>query len=251
MSNRDTALVELLIRSAHIKPGNGLAGVFHFGAKMTLYRLKTGFFGVYIPDSIRLVRSFIENCVDCTRNRLQINKVEIGVKFPIRNGDIPGVMKCIAIDILGPYSYKVGPTTRARSPLKCWVLMTCCQITSGVSFYPMIDYSAKSLIRALHTHMAEYCVPASITCDAGSQLKRVAKLTRQSAREGGVDPSVNSDELGAVLEKAKMSLNNIQWHIAPASSQHVNGLVESNYKVAKSLLKSFLRLHEGQKKPIF
>ena len=54
VSNRDTALVELLIQSAHIKPGNGLAGVFHFGAKMTLYRLKTGFYGVYIPDSSRM-----------------------------------------------------------------------------------------------------------------------------------------------------------------------------------------------------
>ena len=102
---------------------------------MILRGLKTGFYGVYIPDSSRMVRSFIEKCVDCTRNKLQINKVEIGAKFPIRNGDIPGVMRCVGIDILGPYFYKVGPTTRARSPLKCWILMVCCQVTSGVAFF--------------------------------------------------------------------------------------------------------------------
>ena len=27
---------------------------------------------------------------------------------------IPGEMRCVGIDILGPYFYKVGPTTRAR-----------------------------------------------------------------------------------------------------------------------------------------
>ena len=100
-------------------------------------------------------------------------------KFVLRF-DTPqsGLFSSIGCDIPGPYKYRYGPNTRANKLCKAWLLLICCQFTSGLNAVVMDDYSSKAFITAMETHIAQFRKPRMITCDAGSQFKSVASRTR-------------------------------------------------------------------------
>ena len=79
-----------------------------------------------------------------------------------------GLFHKIGLDILGPYRYKSGPTTRANQTRKAWALMVVYHLTSAVSFEWLESYSTESLMSGLMAHVHNTMMPALVTGDAGS-----------------------------------------------------------------------------------
>ena len=159
----------------------------------------------------------------------------ISDKFVLRY-DSPqsGLFSSAGVDILGPYKYKMGPNTRSSKVCKAYVLLVCCQFTSAVNSIIMEDYSTKSFVKALETHIAEWRKPVMISCDAGSQFRSVSSRTRShDDQRDMVDDSEHPD----IFEKAKSVLKDIRFFVASSGAQWENGLVESNFKQAKLVLR--------------
>ena len=175
----------------------------------------------------------------------------VGAKFPLSDGTIPSLWENCGLDILGPYKYRISKTTRNTGGVrKVWLLMVTDQTTSMVAFYPMEDYSADSTIKALGMHINQWKCPRVITCDAGSQLRRVARVTRSMSDTNGEEES-NSQKSEFLLRSCMKKLKGISWNVAPASGQSRNGLVEGNVRVAKNIMNSFLRKNQFSPSPVF
>ena len=131
-----------------------------------------------------LVSSFIKQCSACQRLKAALQPREISDKFVLRF-DTPqsGLFSSVGCDILGPYKYKYGANTRANKVCKAYLLLVCCQFTSALNAIVMEDYSSKSFIKALETHIAQFRKPQMISCDAGSQFRSVASRTRSHDSE--------------------------------------------------------------------
>ena len=112
------------------------------------------------------------------------------------------------MDILGPYKYRMGPNTRSSRVNKAYVLLVCCQFTSALNAVIMENYSTKSFIKALETHIAQFRKPALISCDAGSQFRSVSSRTRshdQDLVSGDAGDSGHTD----IFDKAQSVLKDI------------------------------------------
>ena len=160
---------------------------------------------------------------------------QISDKFVLRY-DSPesGLFSSIGCDILGPFKYRYGQGTRANKLCKAWVLLVCCQFTSGLNSVVMDDYSSKSFITAMETHIAEFRKPRMITCDAGSQFKSVASRTRSHDLES---TSEVQDERPDIFSRVKTVFKDIRFFVAASGAQWENGLTEANYKQVKFVLR--------------
>ena len=131
---------------------------------------------------------FISQCTLCIKLRASVSPLEISDKFILRlSSERDGLFHSVGIDILGPVRFKLGRVTRGNRVAKIWILQVTCQLTSGISFTLMEDYSSSSFIAALETHSRRTRYPVHVTCDSGSQLKAgLRRLTRSSAEASTV-----------------------------------------------------------------
>ena len=160
---------------------------------------------------------------------------EISDKFVLRF-DTPqsGLFSSIGCDILGPYKYRYGPNTRANKLCKAWLLLICCQFTSGLNAVVMDGYSSKAFITAMETHIAQFRKPCMITCDAGSQFKSVASRARSHDLE---QTSEVEDERPDIFSRVQTVFKDIRFFVASSGAQWQNGLREVNFKQVKLVLR--------------
>ena len=177
----------------------------------------------------------------CRRMRGALQVRQISDKFILRHDSLSsGLFSSIGVDILGPYRYRVGPNTRSNKMHKAWVLLICCQFTSAVNSIVMEDYSSTSFLKAYDTHVVQFHKPLFITCDSGSQLKAVATRTRSKASQE-LPNSENLEDQGKsfsdIFDRIKSTLKGVRFFVAPSGAQFENGLVESNFRELKMILK--------------
>ena len=106
VSHQDRALVDLLIRSAHLSNTYIEGEQIHLNKSQTVTALRTGMFACHITKLGPLVSSFIKRCPACQRMKAALQPRQISDKFVLRF-DTPqsGLFSSIGCDILGPYKY--------------------------------------------------------------------------------------------------------------------------------------------------
>ena len=235
VSHRDKPLVDLLIKSAHVTETYIEGEQIHLNKSQTITAIRTGFFGCHITRISPLVASFIKKCPTCRRMKAALQPRVISDKFILRY-DSPqsGLFSSAGVDILGPYKYKMGPNTRSSKVCKAYVLLVCCQFTSALNSIIMEDYSTKSFVKALETHIAQFRKPTLISCDAGSQFRSISSRTRSHDHE---QVSGDASEHPDIFEKAQSVLKDIKFFVASSGAQWQNGLVEANFKQVKLVLR--------------
>ena len=130
-----------------------MANGTHLDKSLTMLRMRSGFYGVHIPAMGKIVKKLIEECVSCKSRVGKLEQTDIGNKFGLQvTRSEFGIFAAIAIDILGPYKYQTGHTTRNNQPRKAWILIAVCHQTSAINFEYMQDYSTSSLVEALRSH---------------------------------------------------------------------------------------------------
>ena len=242
ISNRDEDLLQCLLTLAHIDRSAGEPAEAHLSKVLTLQRLRTGFYGAIITQASKAVSRFISQCTLCTKLKASVIPLEISDKWILRlSSEQDGLFHSIGIDILGPVRFKLGRVTRANRVAKIWLLQATCQLTSGISFTLMEDYSSSSFIAALETHSRRTRYPVHITCDSGSQLKAgLKRLTRSSTDTSTTPEESLVGEFEDLVKDAQKHLGSVKFFVAHSNSQAINGLSESNTKVTKHILKSLL-----------
>ena len=244
VSHQDKALVDLIIRSAHVSSTYIEGEQIHLNKSQTITAIRTGFYGCHVTRISQLVSSFIKRCPSCRRLEAALQPREISDKFILRfDSPQSGLFSSTGMDILGPYKYRMGPNTRSSRVNKAYVLLVCCQFTSALNAVIMENYSTKSFIKALETHIAQFRKPALISCDAGSQFRSVSSRTRshdQDLVSGDAGDSGHPD----IFDKAQSVLKDIKFFVASSGAQWMNGLVEANFKQVKLVLRK-LTSHFG------
>ena len=182
-----------------------------------------------------MVTSFIKRCPSCRRLEAALQPREISDKFILRfDSPQSGLFSSAGVDILGPYKYKTGPNTRSSKICKAYVLLVCCQFTSALNCVIMDDYSTKSFIKALETHIAQFRKPALISCDAGSQFRSISSRTRSHDNDQVAGDHADHPD---IFDKAQCVLKDIKFIVASSGAQWMNGLVEANFKQVKLVLR--------------
>ena len=250
VSSEDSLLVGMLFLEGHVANGT------HLDKSLTMLRMRSGFYGVHIPAMGKIVKKFIEGCVSCKSRVGKLEQTDIGNKFGLQvTRSEFGIFAAIAIDILGPYKYQTGNTTRSNQPRKAWILIAVCHQTSAINFEYMQDYSTSSLVEALRSHSYNCREPRVISSDAGSQIKAAARMaTRASMKiaesldqDGQVllkrNDGTKLQNWAAMLDTIKEKFSgNVTWIIAPSSAQSFNGLAEGNVRITKKLLCNHLHV---------
>ena len=250
ISHKDKALVDLLIKSTHVTNTYISGEKVHLNKNQTISAIRSGFFGSHVTKLGPSVASFIKRCTMCQRMKACLQPHVISDKFILRfDSPESGVFSSIGIDILGAYKFKMGPGTRSNKVNKAYVLLLCCQFTSALNCVVMEDYSTKSFLKAFKTHVAQFRKPAIISCDARSQFRSVAARTRSKNQEQ-VSGAETDETLPNIFDRIQSTLKDIRFFVAPSGAQWCNGLVESNFREVKVVLRK-LTAHFGANNVVF
>ena len=250
ISNKDSALVKLIISSAHEVKSCSPAYHFHLNKQQTMCEIRKNFCGVHINNLSKMVAKFIQQCILCRRMEAKLQTIQISDKWILRHSrGQEGLCSSIGIDIAGPYKYKIGTReTRSTKVGKVWLLFASCQITSACNAVAMENYSVASFMGAFQIHVSQTQRPSRITCDAGSQFRSLANQTRagKAANESLEDPEGMT--AASLVKSVSRKMKNIEFYVAASSAQWQNGLCEGNFRQAKELVNIMLfPLYENNK----
>ena len=221
--------MQALLTLAHVDKSASEPSEAHLSKVLTLQRLRTGFYGAIVTQAGKTVSRFISHCTLCTKLKASVVPLQISDKWVLRlSSEEDGLFHSVGIDILGPIRFKLARVTRSNRIAKIWLLQVTCQLTSGICFTLMEDYSSAAFLSALETHSRRNRYPAHVTTDSGSQLKAgLKRLTRSSPAAPATD-EVLAGELEDMIKDAQKSMSSVKFYVAHSNSQAINGLSESN-----------------------
>ena len=241
ISTKDSALVNLLITSAHVVKNDSPANFFHLNKLQTIVAVRKHFAGVHINSLSKLVQRFIDQCVYCRRMQAALQPLEISDKWILRHAEASeGLFSSVGLDIAGSYCFKLGSkNTRSTKLGKAWVLWITCQISSACNAVIMEDYSVSAFMEAFESHVAQMRRPVRITSDAGSQFRSIASRTRAAQKLANESTETDAESMNAanLFQEVAKKMKDIQFFLAALSAQWQNGLAESNFKAGKILMK--------------
>lgn len=245
ISNQDLELIRLLLATAHVlksapQPGQANthpAGVIHLSRYLTKVRMKSGFFGVHVPDLTTSVRQYVTQCTVCRKQDAGPGQTLEGDNFVVNNlQPSTGLYAVVTVDIIGSFTWTPSYNLRKKIKNKLWILVIVDNLTSAISFEFMENYSTNAYVLALRTHIQRVGrAPYICISDAGNQLKAAAKQNE----EGDLD-----------IEKAMKNFPKTQFIINPVETQHYSGKVEGNIKAAKRMIRTYFTRLKKQALPI-
>ena len=130
----------------------------------------------------------------------------------------------ISIDFAGPYKAKA--MGNSRSTLKVWALVIICQNTRAIKMYAVAGYSTDQFLTAYRRFTSNHGYPLLVVSDAGSQLKKAAKLIDQEEKL-----ELDWDRISQGAAK-----NGTKWKTVAPGCQWRNGQAEAAVKLVKSML---------------
>ena len=238
LGSDDTQLIENLFWHSHVV--KDMDGSIHLTKALTLLKMKSGKFGVHLPAMSKIVRRLINNCTECRKQTQISSEAAVGNNYQLKHADMNhGLFSIIQLDIIGHYLVKFGPITRQHRLKKVWALTVVCMMTGAIRFELMENYDTKSFVSALDAQFKETRTARIITADRGSQIVGGKRLLTE-------DDDATTDNIDTMLKQTEKYFKNSEFVIAPTESQHYNGKVEANIKVAKDLMRSFLKCRKGQ-----
>ena len=248
VSPRDRPLVRLLLANAHTtkspqqpsKQSTYPAGTIHLSKYLTRIRMKTKFYGVHIADLRSLVRTYVDRCTVCRKEKAEGGQAIEGDKFVVENWEKSmGLFAIAQIDLIGSFTWSPSYNLRNKITSKMWLLVIVCSLTGAIAFQCLESYSTNSFILGLKTFIQRFRSPQILTSDPGTQLKKAAKLNQTPEEtEGDLD-----------LASAMKNFPSTQFIVCPRESQFYTGKVESQIKQAKRLLRSFFSRIKKQSIP--
>lgn len=129
----------------------------HVGVSRTYSRLNNEHPGHGIP--IRVIQDLVRECPTCQKDRLGMVDVLKGVT---RHLKVPHIMSSVGVDIIS-----ISPTDKLGS---CALVVVVVFYSKFVWIYPIQDYEANTLAKALFVFFTSYGVFESIHSDPGSNI---------------------------------------------------------------------------------
>ena len=161
-----------------------------------------------------------------------------------------GVFSHINVDIVGHFFYcPQGRVTRKNAAHKVWAVVIVCLYTKAINIILMKDYSADAFKMAMCSHFCRYGMPAVLTADNGSQIRKAAG-DGDSVEMGHMSGALTAGEtsrskpLPGIFDwctGAKGWLKNVLVYLAPTEAQHRSGVVESHIRQIKQMMRSSCR----------
>ena len=241
----DKQFCELLMRQAHVEYIPGEVGYIHLNKRLTALRLRRGHFGVHITGFSKMLKKFMQECPECKKGEMKPQQATVGNVFQLeRWSQGNGLWSLIQFDIIGPFLFHTKRITRTNRPQKCWILFIIDMPTGCISYELLQNYGADAFIVSLSSHFNKTRKAKICTHDAGSQLKAGGKKMVENET---ADDDDKSESLEDIMKASQRIFKETEFIAAPTESQWYSGLVESNIKQAKKMLRSFQRKLKGQK----
>ena len=233
ISHRDHRLATLIVRHHHIKkiypvaPDSPDVKPIHLPKNITLGNMRNSPYSVELTQVNRVIKTYINNCVQCIKLLSQPLQSALGtprwLKF-LQEQAIP--YQIISIDPIGEYWYRQHPDSRG-SPVKCWILVISCLITTATQCYIMQGSKKRDIYRALHNHFERFIPARAIYADAG----------------GNVNLHPGDKDWNQLFGREQIDVIRIGTEEFHAS------FVESKIKILKKLIKSAMDCRKANKLP--
>lgn len=211
-------VTELIIENVH---KNNL----HAGPRATEAAIRQKF---WIIASQTTIKRVLHKCVKCARFKGRTMK-QLMADLPSERVNAPfkPFLKT-AVDFAGPINIKTS-TLRAAKIVKAYIAIFVCLATKAMHIEAVSDLTADSFMAALRRFVARRGEITDMYSDNGTNFVKTNRIL---------------DELFAT-EKQQFETTffntlcqlKINWHFAPASSPHFNGLAEAAVKTTKYHLK--------------
>ena len=191
----------------------------HRGARDTITAIREKY---YIRNLTRKVKSFINKCLICQKERKRI------IQQPFANlpksRTVLKPFESIAVDIFGPYFYQNGR--------KYYGLLATCLSSRMVKLEVLNSLDTNITMNALHSIFCVVGMPSKIFSDNGTNFIKSRK---------------DILELYINLEKEnKNSTSSFEWILSPPIAPWYNGCVERLVQVAKRCLKIYNNAFKSQ-----
>ena len=191
----------------------------HRGARDTITAIREKY---YIINLTRKVKSFINKCLICQKERKRI------IQQPFANlpksRTVLKPFESIAVDIFGPYFYQNGR--------KYYGLLATCLSSRMVKLEVLNSLDTNITMNALHSIFCVVGMPSKIFSDNGTNFIKSRK---------------DILELYINLEKEnKNSTSSFEWILSPPIAPWYNGCVERLVQVAKRCLKIYNNAFKSQ-----
>lgn len=207
-------LTELLIRQSHFK-------TLHGGAQLCMQFLRHKF---WIINMRQAVKSVINNCVTCTRQRRR--------SIAQRMGNLPDcrVQQCRAfqksgVDYAGPITLKER-TGRSRTTTKGYIALFVCLVTRAIHLEAVSDLTVGAFIAAFHRFVSRRGHCALLLSDNGRTFVGADNAMRR------VSQTWSDRALAEQLSSA-----GTEWQFITPAAPHQGGIWEAGVKSTKHHLR--------------
>ena len=169
----------------------------------------------WIIGSRILVKRFVNDCLECIKNKPRAFKPQMGAlpEYLQTDEEVEPVFKRVALDYAGPFETRTGQ--------KLYVLVIACRTTQAVSFEVTDSLSSDQTAMAIDRHIAVFGLPSYVQSDNGgcfTGLKADLDQLRNNLKE-------KFDQYPEVIKK---------WRFSPGQSPWVNGAAEAQVKNLKA-----------------
>lgn len=208
-------VTRILIRDFHER--NAHMGVLHV---LSLIRQN-----YWIVQGLRTVKSVLNRCLDCKRNRHRPVTQQMGQLPEERLIPDKAPFTYVGIDYFGPMTVKSG-----RRHLKRYGCLFTCLTTRAVHIEIAHSLDTDSFICALRRFVGRRGNPEKIFSDNGTNFVSGEKILRQEIEQW------NDSRLAKFCQQHK-----INWHFNPPYAPHMGGVWERLVRSVKTALKSVIR----------
>ena len=218
---RKSHLTYLVLHQSHLSN-------LHAGIQQMMSSIRQKFWIVRAKDEIR---SYIKNCVLCTKLKAETMKHLMGNLPSYRVNPARPFLNC-GVDYCGPFLIRpIQP--RSRVLLKAYVAVFVCFSVRAIHLEVVSNMTTSAFLAAFRRFTSRRGLPKEVRSDCGTnfvgasrELKELYKLTQSKEFQSQVTEQSSS--------------SGIQWFFNPPASPHFGGLWEAGVKSMKFHLRRIM-----------
>ena len=218
--SKDSIIAKMLIADAHFD-------TLHGGVDLVLNTIRQKY---WIVAAKPLIKSYIKNCVTCSRFTCT-EPFRLMGDLPVERISTVRAFNDIGMDFTGPFLVRFSPTV--KDPVKVYVCLFVCMSTKACHLEVVTSLHEEACLAAIARFCARRGRPTKIFSD---------NATKFLASRTDLDNTFEIDAFNRHM-KQNLSAKAIEWLVIPVHAPHFGGLWETSIKSMKHHLRKVMKKH--------
>ncbi|XP_043481754.1 uncharacterized protein LOC122510878 [Leptopilina heterotoma] len=201
----------------------------HGGIQLSLHTLRQNY---WIVGARSVIKSIINNCITCVRQRAAVSQQLMG-DLPDFRVTPSRPFSHTGVDYAGPFDVKLSPGRGCKTRKAYLALFVCCS-TRAIHIELVSDGSSAAFLAAFQRFASRRGKPSNIYSDNGRNFVGADSELKQYL----VKLRADNDLLD------QLTSDGVSWHFIPPNAPHFGGLWEAGVKSVKYHLRRIIGLQK-------